>query len=138
MADLTQTSANVKASVTASILTGIAGATIAAGQPLYLDSGSATLKLANASTSAATATVVGLATCSAVSGQNVTYVASDTAFTHGLSGVAAGDIVILSNTDGKLTEFANVVTGMYDIILFLITSATQGKLVIVASSVTHA
>lgn len=53
------------------IVSGTAGGTIAAGQTVYFDAGTVTFKLGHAVTSAATATVVGIALNSAISGQPI-------------------------------------------------------------------
>lgn len=71
MADLTVTAASVLFT-SGTKETGVAGATVTAGQALYLDSATNTLKLAVA-TSAAPADAVGIALHAAGSGQPVTY-----------------------------------------------------------------
>lgn len=73
MADLVVTAAQVLAPTDGSgnFISGIAGATITAGQPLYLDSVTSTYKLADANASQATAQAVGIATHAALAGQPI-------------------------------------------------------------------
>lgn len=109
MSDLSLTSSSVVATAannsTIVWRKGTAGVAIAPGQPLYLDSATNTLKLADANASAATATVVGVAlTGASGSGQPVLYVDYDPSFTHGLATVAAGDVIYLSQTAGAHTK----------------------------------
>lgn len=73
MADLTITAANVLKVGTLGIKTGIAGATITAGQAVYLDSATGTLKLAQCDGTAAEADVVGVALHGATANQPLTY-----------------------------------------------------------------
>lgn len=72
MADITITAANVLYT-SGSKASGIAGATITAGQVLYLDSVTATLKLAQADGTAAEVDVVGIALHAALAGQPLQY-----------------------------------------------------------------
>lgn len=102
MADITITAASVLASSSANITDGTAGATITAGQVLYRDSTSGTMKLADSDASAATAAPVGIALHGASSGQPIKYVTADPAFTFGGT-VAAGDTIWLSDTAGGMT-----------------------------------
>ncbi len=73
MADLAITAASVVPSTGATFSYGtLAGATITAGQLVYLDAATSTIKLCHASTSLATATCVGVACAAALTGQPVT------------------------------------------------------------------
>lgn len=109
MAALAVTVASVSKSAAGQELTGVAGigATITQGQPVYVDSATNTIKVANAASagSVAVATVVGIATCAALAGQPITYCTFDTAFNHGFAtgDVAPGQIVYLDDTAGGLT-----------------------------------
>lgn len=72
MTALSITVAEVQPGTTgAKFLDGIAGATITAGQPCYLDAATNTIKLADSDASAATATVRGLATHGSLAGQPI-------------------------------------------------------------------
>lgn len=72
MADLTITAANVLLT-TGSKESGTAGASVTAGQALYLDAATNTLKLAQADGTAAEAAVVGVSLHAALSGQPLAY-----------------------------------------------------------------
>ncbi len=138
MADYSLTSSAALASSTATLVQYTAGATLAGGQPVYSDStdldsqfrqrGKA--KLADANASAATSVIVGIAASSASSGQPVFVITADTDYTHGLTGVTAGDIIILSATAGGLAPAADLATGMYPNVVMIATSATKAKLVL--------
>lgn len=135
MADLTITAASVLASTQATLATGTAGAAITAGQPVYRDDsdldsyGLGKLKLADANgASTAVQTVLGLAAHAAASGQPLRVITSDPDFTHGLSGVAAGDCVILSATAGALCPVADLASGHRLNVVLAVTSATKGVL----------
>lgn len=79
MADLSITAANVKKGTTGEIKRATAGATITAGQVLYKDtSDSNKFKLADVTTSSATATVAGVALNNAAASQPVNYVDAGT------------------------------------------------------------
>ena len=75
MADITITPGLVIPSSTATISQGVAGATITAGQVLYIDTANSNvLKLADTDASSLASTVAGIALCGASSGQIVRYV----------------------------------------------------------------
>ena len=109
MADISITAANVLASAAVTGVntrtTGIAGATITAGQLLYIDTGDSNkLKLADADGTALAQVPVGIALHGAASGQPVTYASLDSAFTFGGT-VAIGDTIYMSDTPGGLTIY---------------------------------
>lgn len=135
MADLSVTAANVLASTQASVFSGTAGASITAMQPLYKDTddldsfGNPKLKLADANgASTAVKTVAGVSLHAAASGQPIKWTNSDPDFTHGLSGVVAGDVVILSATAGAVAPVADLASGMRTNVVLVATSATKGVL----------
>lgn len=72
MADLTVTAASVLLT-SGNLLTGTAGATITAGQVVYLDSATSTLKLAQCDGTAAEADAVGISLHASLSGQPLVY-----------------------------------------------------------------
>lgn len=106
---------------------GIAGATITAGQTLYIDTAASnTLKLADANASAATALVAGIALCGASSGQPVEYAVGgdltfNAAFTQGL-------IYINSTTAGAIAPHTDLATGNYTTVLGVAVSTTRLRL----------
>ena len=103
MADLTVTPASVIPSANAVIAIGTAGATIVAGQTLYVDTANSNvLKLYDADGSALTSTMAGIALGGAASGQQVRYVTQDPALVLGCT-MAVGDTLWGSDTPGGLT-----------------------------------
>lgn len=134
-ADLSVTAASVLASATALTGAGTAGATITAGQTLYIDaSDSNKLKLADANASAATATVVGIALNGAASGQPVRYVYEDSTFTPGAT-LTVGEVYILSATAGGLAPVGDLASGYYPGVLFIAKTTSTGVLKIVRGTV---
>lgn len=130
MADLTITVASVAKGTGASTTNGTAGATITAGQVVYLDSATATYKLAD--TDSATAAVrvpVGIALHAALTGQPLQIL------TGGLITIGATTVVgvpyYLSGTAGGICPYADVAAGDYPVFLGIGTSVTQIKVVIV-------
>ena len=112
MAAISITAANVLKSASGSVANGIAGASITAGQALYIDTGDSNkLKLADANGTAPANTFAGIALNAATAGQPVSYCTNDTAgFTIGAT-VLAGDTIWLSPAAGGLTKtFADLAT----------------------------
>jgi len=105
MAAISITAANVLKSSLGQRSNGIAGATITAGQALYIDTGDSNkLKLADANGTAPANTFAGIAENSASAGQPVFYVGLDAGgFTIGAT-VLAGDTIWLSPTPGGITK----------------------------------
>lgn len=111
MSNLSITAASVQVASTVKLSRGIAGATIAAGDALYIDaSDSNKLKLAIA-TSLAGAAFVGIATHAALSGQPVQYIPAG-AITIGAT-LVVGTIYVVSATAGKICPVADLVSGNY-------------------------
>lgn len=74
MATLTQTAANVAAGTGAKATTGTSGGTIAAGMPVYIDTGDDNkIKACQSTTTELQAAAEGIALNSAASGQPITY-----------------------------------------------------------------
>ena len=112
MADISITAANVLKSSTGQVSVGTAGATITAGQAVYIDTGDSNkIKLADADGTSPAFTLAGIALNAASSGQPVSFCTNDTAgFTIGAT-VAAGDVIWLSPNPGGLTKtFADLLT----------------------------
>lgn len=111
MADVSVTATSVvKASDTISI-DGVLGATVTAGQTVYLDSATNTFKLADANASSATATVVGIALNGGATGQPVK-VAIGGSITPGFT-VTVGAVYVQSATAGGIAPVADLATGHY-------------------------
>lgn len=125
MAAISITAASFIPSSSASERTGVAGATITAGQLLYIDTtDSNKLKLCDSDASALAATVAGVARHGASSGQKVTYVTKDPALVIGAT-LLAGDTLWASPTAGGITKtIGDLVAGNYVTCLGVMTSTT--------------
>jgi hypothetical protein len=136
MADLSPTAANVLKSNSAKVAEGIAGATITAGQTLYIDTAdSDKLKLADADGAGVINTVAGIALHAALAGQPIKYVTKDPDFTPGFSALA-GDTIWQSDTPGGLTKtLAELEAGDVITVLGGMTSTTKMNLNIVRLAV---
>jgi len=109
MADLSITAANVTATSSQPRSSGIAGATITAGQTLYIDATDANkLKPADANNGVEKAVVVGIALNGAASGQPVVYQTGGV-ITIGAT-VGVGDIYVQSRTPGGICPAADLLT----------------------------
>lgn len=124
MAALTITAANVDPTATATIVTKTAGATITAGQALYLDS-SSLLQLARAN-AASTDAVVGIALNSASANQPCSYITGGN-FNPGAT-VAAGVYYYLSDAAaGAIVPVADLGSGDYVTKLMYGTTSSECK-----------
>lgn len=126
MADLSITPGSVIPSTSAAISIGTAGATITAGQTVYIDTANSdVLKLADSDGSALTATVAGIALNGASTGQKVRYVTSDPALVLGCT-MAVGDVLLQSDTAGGITVTrADLEAGDYITVLGVCTVANS-------------
>ncbi len=132
MADLTQTPANVRAESDAVMFFGSAGATIAPGQPVYLDSAAGTYKLADAD-AAATADVKGIAVNYADSGDTLVICQSGS-MDIGAT-LVTGVIYVVSNTAGNIMPSADLTSGEFSSILGIATTTSKLKLGLQVSGV---
>lgn len=132
MADLTITAANVApytGSYGPSVLgRGTAGATITAGQAIYLDSATSTLKLADADSSTATAYGVGIALHAALSGQPLTYVYGGY-YTPGAT-LTKGAFYCVSATAGGIAPSSDLTTGAHPCLLFYAVSTSLAYVIV--------
>lgn len=134
MADLTITATSVLAGGNAQTLDGTAGATITAGQVVYLDSTTGTYKLAdNDSATAAVRSPAGIALNGAATGQPVEVLTSGN-ITIGAT-VTAGVAYYLSSTAGGICPVADLGTGDYPTFLGFATTAAIINVRIVESGV---
>jgi hypothetical protein len=123
MADLVITAANVAAGVGARTSSGVAGATITAGQVVYQDPADSKYKLADANSgTAAVRKPAGIALHGALAGQPLTILVQGP-ITIGAA-VAPGVPYFASATPGGVAVAADMVTGVYPTILGIATSAT--------------
>ena len=141
MADITITPASVVAGAGAPTKTGTAGATIAAGDVVYLDTATTgKWQLADSDAAAAEArgqtANVGIALNSASANQPIT-VQTGGAITLG-SVLTAGTAYYLSDTPGKICPLADITGGDYFVLLGLAASATVLNLDVQYSGVASA
>lgn len=133
MSAISVTAGNVLKGTNASTTSGTAGATITAGQAVYLDSATTTYKLADADASTTTAAVVGIALNGASSGQPITIVTEDDDFTPGAT-IVAGETYICGATAGAINPIGDIATGWYPAVLFIAKSTTKAVMKIVKST----
>ena len=137
MADLTITAANVAPDAGYTFRDVIAGATITAGQPVYLDAtDSNKAKLADNDASASTAYAIGVALHAALNTQPLRVITGGT-YTHGGSSTTAL-IYVVSATAGGIAPAADLASGKYTTVLGVAISATKIKLNIFPSNVAQA
>jgi len=134
MADLTITAANVIAGAGAAVSRGVAGATVTAGQAVYLDTADGKWKLAdNNSATAAVRTPGGIALNGASDGQPLA-VLTEGPITIGAA-LTAGVAYYLSDTPGGICPVADLGAGEYPTVIGIASSTTVLKVAINASGV---
>jgi hypothetical protein len=139
MADLSVTAANVLASTSAQVEGGyLAGATITAGQVVFLDANN-TWQLAGAAIAAAHGPNVtrGIALNGAASGQPIRVALSDPNFKVGAT-VTAAQTYVVSATAGNIAPISDLTTGNYVTVLFVAKDASYGALAPISVTATHA
>jgi hypothetical protein len=110
MADFTVTPANVLASSNAKTKTAISGVSIIAGQTLYRDV-NGLMKLFDANGVSPANQLAGIALHGSLTGQPISYVTEDPAFTPGITtGLTVGTAVLGSATPGGLCPDADKVS----------------------------
>jgi len=112
------------------------GETIAAGQPVYLDSADSKYKLADANLSAATATVRGIAMTPGVDTGYGIIATSGSIILVGTT-AAVGETYYCGATAGAINPDADVTTGWYVTRLGTAATTTQLDLAISATGITH-
>lgn len=134
MADLSITAANVLAGAGAAVSRGVAGATVTAGQSVYLDTADGKWKLAdNNSATAAARAPGGIALNGASNGQPLAVLTSGP-ITIGAT-LTAGVAYYLSDTPGGICPVADLATGEYPSVIGIATSTTVLKVEINSSGV---
>lgn len=134
MADLSITAANVVVGTGAQTKHGTAGASITAGQPVYLDSADSKFKLADCdSATAAARSPVGIALHAAAANQPLT-ICTGGSLTIGAT-LVAGDVYYLSGNAGGICPAADLAAGDYTTALGIATSTSVLKVDIVESGV---
>lgn len=133
MADLTVTAANVVHDVNATYGVGTAGVSITAGQLLYLDANTNTMKLADSITSLAVASCLGVALHAAASGQPIKYQTGGD-INVGAT-LAVGTVYVVSGTvAGNIAPAADLATGWFTMVLGVAKSASILTLVLQGAS----
>lgn len=134
MADLTITAANVVAGSDAVTENGIAGATITAGQLVYLDSSTNKYGLADSNSATAAVRVVrGIALHASLANQPLTIQRSGS-ITIGAT-MTAGVTYYASDTPGGICPVADVGAGEYSTVIGMASSTTVLVVAIQASGV---
>lgn len=133
MTDLSITAANVVPGADARTDAGTAGATITAGQSVYLDAATNTYKLADSNGAAALRTPVGVALSGASAGQPLTVQKSGD-ITIGAT-LTPGVAYYQSDTPGGICPVADVGSGEYSCIIGIAKSASVLDINIQASGV---
>jgi len=138
MADLTITAANITpGSVTGmSVLktSGTAGATITAGQAVYIDaSDSNKIKLADADASSTAAAAVGISLHAALSGQPIQYITSGPLNFGAI--LTTGTYYVVSSTAGGICPTADLSVGEYSTLLMYAYSTSVGIVMPTATGV---
>lgn len=126
MADLTITASEVQPGTTdATFEYGTAGATITAGQVLYIDtSDSNKLKLADCdSATAAVRTVAGIALHAALSGQPIKYQTGGSITLGASAAMTVAHVYLASDTAGGIMPSADLEAGDYTSVLGVATAA---------------
>lgn len=135
--DVSQTPANVLWVSGTREFQGVGGATVAAGQPVYLDTATNTYKLARA-TSATLAVVAGLSTDGTYSGRSGLFAPPGATINVGFT-TTAGTIYCLSAAAaGGIAPWADLTTGNYVNVLFIGTGTANVELICKLGSVVHA
>lgn len=137
MSDLSITAANVAAGTAAVTVDGTAGATITAGQCVYLDSTTSTYKLCDAdSATAAVRAPAGVSLNGASSGQPIK-IQTGGNINPGAT-VVVGQIYVPSATAGGIAPVTDLTTGWYTSILGVATTTSNIKLAINPAVALHA
>lgn len=130
MAALTLTSSSVKPSDEAIIVYGTTYEAIDAGEPVYRSTTFLTpneigkWRLGNAQNSGQ----FGIALNSAREGGEIAICIYDPDFTHGLSSVVAGDLIVVGTTAGALHKIADLTSGWEPQVMMACTSSTKAVL----------
>lgn len=134
MADLTITAASVLAYADVTPIDGILGATLTAGQAVYIDtSDSNKLKAADCDSSSTTATVAGILLTGGGSGQPCKYAKSGE-ITIGAT-VTVGEIYVLSGNAGGIAQEGDLASGDYVSVIGVGTTAARIRVNLLNSGV---
>jgi len=133
--DVSITAASVLKGSGATTVLGTAGASITAGQALYIDTANGSvLKLADGNGTTLTATFAGFALHAALTGQPVDYLSAGPITIGGT--LVAGKFYILSDTAGAITLVSDYTTGFIPCLVGWASSTTVLQVVPIATGVT--
>lgn len=138
MADLAPTAANVVKQSTTTVGSGIAGETITAGMTVYLKSSDSRYWKADANVTNAEAVVAGVALNSCSAGQPISFATGGTITLGTVTAGSAGVVVAQSTTAGGLAPDGDIASGNYYTLIGILVSATELKIGIIVTNVTHA
>jgi hypothetical protein len=133
MADISITASAVLATATTKFQNLTAGATITAGQVVYLDSSDGECKLADAS-AAATSNVKGIAMHASLDGQPLR-VATGGNLT--MDGMTSGELYVLSATAGGIAPAGDLTGNEFNVVIGSATTATNLEMNIQAFTTTQ-
>lgn len=122
-ADLTITAANVVKGSSAKTETGVAGATVTAGQPLYREASSGKYKLSDANSATAEVRAVHCISLHAAAANQPLTCVTEGPVTIGAT-VTVGAGYYASGTAGGIAPVADMITGIYPTFLGFATSST--------------
>lgn len=117
MADLAITASQVKAGAGAVEGTGVAGATITAGQSVYEDQADGKIKLADSNLSLAAAKAKGIALHGALANQPVRYQKGGKVIVGAAAAPAKGTVYVVSGTAGGIAPHGDLLSGIHTTIL---------------------
>ncbi len=126
MADVSITATSVAPGTDTQYMDGFLGASVTAGQVVYLDTATNTFKLADANASSTTANAAGIAMNGGASGQPVKVAVAGTITAGGT--LTTGSVYVLSATAGGIAPVADLASGHYPVIVGIATSAALLKL----------
>lgn len=134
MADISVTATAVLPATGAVILTGIAGGTIVAGQPIYEDGAAGSVLKAAQGTTLAASKVVGIALNGGAIGQRIQYIQSGNLTINAVL-VAGQTYVASAAAAGGIAPLVDLTTGHFPAILGIALSTTVLKMGIVVGGV---
>ena len=114
------------------------GATLAAGQPVYLDAADNEHKLADANDTLAKAAIVGVTITPGVDGGYGYIAVGGSIVLVGATGGVVGQPYVVSATAGSITEHNDLTTGQYVSKVGTLASSTEMVLNIEATGIAHA
>lgn len=123
MANLSVTAASVLATASAITAVGVSGATITAGQPLYVDTANGNVLKPAIATTLLASTCAGVALHASLTNQPIAYITGGQ-FNPGAT-VAVGVTYVVSATSGAICPMADLVQTNYSSILGIATTTSN-------------